>query len=242
MGRRVGRQQQTMPTLDSTDDHAAAGGLVYVGSGELEIAIRLWRRRMETRHTLGILLGGGAWERAGEEEGERILGREERRRVRVCGKGAYNPPSAKTIISARFCPLGRLSFRSTGMGRMMIAKSVAMLIPAFVNPVRISHLHLLIVNHHSVREGMQLTHSILIDAMSRKGLIPKQGNRRARKDRGEHGPKAVHDDNAEDEATGDAKAPCWEDAQVLQEHAGFCETECEVVDRETAVEGLETGL
>lgn len=52
-GRRVGRQQHTMPMLDSTDDQAAAGGLAYVGSGELEIAIREWRRRMETRHTLG---------------------------------------------------------------------------------------------------------------------------------------------------------------------------------------------
>lgn len=51
-----------------------------------------------------------------------------------CEKRAYNPPSAKTIISALFCGFGRLSLRRTGMGRMMIARSVAMLIPAFVNP------------------------------------------------------------------------------------------------------------
>ncbi|PSN73595.1 hypothetical protein BS50DRAFT_483032, partial [Corynespora cassiicola Philippines] len=51
-GRRHGRQEQMMPTLVSTEDQVAAGGLSYVGSSELEIATRDWRRRIETTQTL----------------------------------------------------------------------------------------------------------------------------------------------------------------------------------------------
>ena len=41
-----------MLILVSTEDHVAAGGLSYVGSEELDIATREWRRRMDTTHTL----------------------------------------------------------------------------------------------------------------------------------------------------------------------------------------------
>ena len=41
-----------MPTLVSTEDQVAAGGLSYTGSGELEITAMDWRRRMDMRHTL----------------------------------------------------------------------------------------------------------------------------------------------------------------------------------------------
>ena len=51
-GRNKGRQEQMMPTLISTELHVAAGGLSYVGSTELEMATRDWRRRIETMQTL----------------------------------------------------------------------------------------------------------------------------------------------------------------------------------------------
>jgi len=41
-----------MPTFVSTEDQVAAGGLSKVGSEELEMEIRDWRRRIETMQTL----------------------------------------------------------------------------------------------------------------------------------------------------------------------------------------------
>lgn len=78
--------------------------------------------------------------------------------------------------------------------------------------------------------------------MPRKCLVPKQGNRRAGEDRGEDGPKAIHNDDTKDEGAGEAEAARWEDTQVLQQHAGFCEAEREVVNCEAPIEGLETGF
>jgi hypothetical protein len=41
-----------MPTFVSTELHVAAGGLSYVGSVELEMAMSDCRRKIETTHTL----------------------------------------------------------------------------------------------------------------------------------------------------------------------------------------------
>jgi hypothetical protein len=50
-----------IPTLLSTDDHVAAGGLSYVGSREFEIETRLWSRRIDTMHTLSAISVGIRW-------------------------------------------------------------------------------------------------------------------------------------------------------------------------------------
>lgn len=128
-GRRRGRQEQMMPTLVSTELHVAAGGLSYVGSEELEMATSDRRRSMETRHTLQavskVFIGDHA-------------------RFCACNGGAgaedpchvahrtYKPPTAKIPIRAVFCRRSKFRLRMTGIGRMMIAKSVAMLTAAFV--------------------------------------------------------------------------------------------------------------
>jgi hypothetical protein len=51
-GRSRGRHEHIMPTFASTELHVAAGGLSYVGSVELEMAMSDCRRRIETTHTL----------------------------------------------------------------------------------------------------------------------------------------------------------------------------------------------
>lgn len=47
--------------------------------------------------------------------------------------GAYNAPSAKTNMSARFCLLGSSSSFKTRIGIKPIIMSVAMFIPALAN-------------------------------------------------------------------------------------------------------------
>lgn len=44
-------------------------------------------------------------------------------------------------MRARFCGLGRLSLLSTGIGNMIMTKSVAMLMPALVNHIEYSSMH-----------------------------------------------------------------------------------------------------
>jgi hypothetical protein len=50
----------------------------------------------------------------------------------VSGECTYNPPTAKMEIRAIFCRRPRFKPRMTGIGRMIMAKSVTMLIPALV--------------------------------------------------------------------------------------------------------------
>lgn len=47
----------------------------------------------------------------------------------------YNPPIAKIEIRPIFCRLPRFKLLITGMGKRMMAKSVAMLIAALVNHI-----------------------------------------------------------------------------------------------------------
>jgi hypothetical protein len=49
--------------------------------------------------------------------------------------GTYNPPTAKIAISPILCLRPRLRFLITGIGRKIMAKSVAILMAALVNHI-----------------------------------------------------------------------------------------------------------
>jgi hypothetical protein len=51
----------------------------------------------------------------------------------ILGRGTHKPPTAKIEMRPIFCLLPKFNPWMTGIGRRMIAKSVTMLIAAFVN-------------------------------------------------------------------------------------------------------------
>jgi hypothetical protein len=130
----------------------------------------------------------------------------------------YNPPTAKMDIKAIFCRRPRFRLRITGIGSMIKAKSVTILIPALVLYNRSAF-------PSGSSQGTNLQpHGKLID--TRSGLSgPESSYWNTCKYTREHSPKRINYDYSHESPTCDLKPFCGEHSLVLEKDGAFCQAQ-----------------